>query len=126
MRMSRIFFYEIKHGWAYNEKAHKVIKSQVKSTVEDQMKETMQQLETLELLDDSGKPVGSGLKFISVDQLNVDIYRIKEQRASSYMPEKFAKKANFGLVSIQNTCDNECFEWCMLYHQSEQANNGYR
>ena len=49
------------------------------------MRETMSKLEKLELVDAKGKPIGSGWRSISVDQLNVDIYRIKEQRASSYI-----------------------------------------
>ena len=58
----------------------------------------------------------------------MDIYQIKEQRASSYIdtPERFENKPKFGLVNLHDTCDNECFKWRILYHQSENANNGYR
>ena len=45
----------------------------------------MRNLKTLEVLDDKGKPSGSRWKIISIDQLNNDIYRIKEQRASTYI-----------------------------------------
>ena len=48
-------------------------------------KQNMRNLKTLEVLDDKGKPSGSRWKIISIDQLNNDIYRIKEQRASTYI-----------------------------------------
>ena len=53
----------------------------------------------------------------------VECLTIKPQRASSYIPtpEKYSN-ANCGLINIQNK-DQECFRWCMKYHQSENTNN---
>ena len=35
-------------------------------------------------------------------------------------PEKFANSKR-GLVNIKNE-DNECFKWCVKYHQSQKKN----
>ena len=53
-------------------------------------KQWRKDMKTLKVLDDKGKPSGSRWKVISLDQLNYDIYRIKDQRASSYidLPDK--------------------------------------
>ena len=47
-------------------------------------------------------------------------------RASSYIqtPPKFSN-AKSGLINIRNE-DNECFKWCMLYHQSRKDKNDNR
>jgi hypothetical protein len=51
-------------------------------------------------------------------KLAIDIFETKPLRASSYIPtpERFSN-AKCGLINIHNT-DQECFRWCMRYHQS--------
>ena len=58
--------------------------------------------------------------------LHIDIYQVVPLRAASYTatPEKFSN-AKCGLINIQNE-DNECFKWCMLYHQSAKNKNDHR
>ena len=84
----------------------------------------MNKLGSLEQVASKGKPIGSRWKHISMDQCNVDIHQIKELRASSYIetPDTFTNP-KLGLVNIQKTCDDECFKWCVLYHQSEKSQN---
>ena len=65
--------YEINQNWVYNKNAQNVVKHNIKSVVEDQIKETVSKLEKLDIIDGKGKPLGSGWKIISLDQLNVDI-----------------------------------------------------
>ena len=47
-------------------------------------------------------------------------------RGSSYIPTP-ARYSNSkcGLINIQND-DQECFRWCMRYHQSEKKQNDKR
>ena len=45
------------------------------------MKETIKKLERLAVVYSKGKPIGSKWTITAIDQLDVDIYRIKEQRA---------------------------------------------
>ena len=50
------------------------------------------------------------MEILYIDQLNVDIYRRKEQRASSYIDLPDFLEMKFGLVNIPSTCDDECFQ----------------
>ena len=43
-----------------------------------------------------------------------------------YWDAKKIKNPKLGLVNIQKTCDDECFKWCMLYHQSEKSKHDSR
>ena len=36
------------------------------------------------------------------------------------------KNSMLGLFNIQNTCDDDCFKWCMLQQQSEKTENDSR
>ena len=58
--------------------------------------------------------------------LKVDCFTTRALRASSYIPTppKFSN-AKCGLINIRNE-DNECFKWCMLYHQSRKDKNDNR
>ena len=51
---------------------------------------------------------------------------IKPQRASSYIPtpEKYSNP-KCGLINIKNN-DQECFRWCMKYHQSDKVKHSNR
>ena len=53
-------------------------------------------------------------------------FTIRAERGSSYIPtpEKFSNP-KCGLINIQND-DNECFKWCMKYHQTKKDKNDDR
>jgi len=80
-------------------------------------------IEKVETLEPKGSKTGSGWIIQSFDSLYVDMYETKPLRGSSYIPTP-AKYSNskFGLINIQND-DQECFRWCMRYHQSEKKND---
>ena len=63
----------------------------------------------MEVLDSKGKPIGSGWTIISIEQLTVDNFRIKEQKASSYIDLPENNKSYLGLVNKPNTCNDACF-----------------
>jgi hypothetical protein len=69
---------------------------------------------------------GSGWQVKKYRNLAIDIFETKPLRASSYIPtpERFSSP-KCGLVNIQNK-DQECFRWCMKYHQSAKSQNCYR
>ena len=56
----------------------------------------------------------------------IDIYETKPIRAASYIPtpQQF-NNSRCGLINIQND-DQECFKWCMKYHQSAKDKNASR
>ena len=62
---------------------------------------------------------GSGWKVDTVSYQITKIYKNKNLTGSGYVktPEEIDNKRN-GLVNIKNE-DNECFKWCMKFHQSE-------
>ena len=47
-------------------------------------------------------------------------------RGSSYIatPDEISN-ANCGLINIRND-DQKCFQWCLLYHQSEKTKHSAR
>ena len=70
--------------------------------------------------------VGSGLAVKSIVGLFITTYSQKPSRGSSYIatpPE--LSNARMGIVNIQNK-DEECFKYCMLYHQTAKAKNNDR
>ena len=56
----------------------------------------------------------------------ISCYTVKPPRASSYIPtpEPY-NNPKCGLVNIKNN-DNNCFSWCMKYHQTNQVKNDDR
>ena len=62
---------------------------------------------------------GSGWKVDTVSYQITKIYKNKNLTGSGYVktPEEIDNKRN-GLVNIKNE-DNECFKWCLKFHQSE-------
>ena len=72
------------------------------------------------------KLVGSGWTVKRVDSIFAITHTLKAARGSSYLPTP-ARYAHpkCGLINIQNH-DQECFKWCMLYHQSEQKEKTHR
>jgi len=58
--------------------------------------------------------------------LIISCYSVKPPRASSYIPTPAPyNNPKCGLVNIQNK-DNLCFQWCMKYHQTNQAKHDDR
>ena len=60
------------------------------------------------------------------EYVKMDFFTTRPLRASSYIqtPQQFSN-AKSGLINIRNE-DNECFKWCMLYHQSRKDKNDNR
>ena len=56
----------------------------------------------------------------------MDTFKIKAARGSSWIPtpERYSN-AKCGLINIKNE-DQECFRWCMKYHQSPQTDHSSR
>ena len=52
--------------------------------------------------------------------------KLKESRGSLYIPtpEKYSNP-KCGLINIQND-DQECFKWCMKYHQTDKSKHSDR
>ena len=70
--------------------------------------------------------MGSGWSLKQVVGLFITTYTQKPSRGSSYIPTPpVLSNSKLGLVNIKNN-DQECFKYCMLYHQSEKAKNGDR
>ena len=74
----------------------------------------------LELLFTTMKHKESGYTLKKIHYLFVESFSIKPIRGSSYIPtpEKFSNPKS-GLINIKNE-DNECFKWCMIYHQASK------
>ena len=77
-------------------------------------------LETIEFL------AGSDWVLEEVNSMFMIMYSQKAARGSSYIPTpiKF-KNSKCGLINIQND-DNQCFKYCLLYHQSKQVKHDDR
>ena len=58
-----------------------------------------------------------------INKIIVAIYTTRKERGSSYMPtpDKY-NNSRCGLINIKNY-DDECFKWCMKYHQSDKIKN---
>ena len=69
---------------------------------------------------------GSGYTVKKINHVFLKSFKVKPIRGSSYIPtpEKFVN-AKCGLVNIKNE-DNECFKWCMKYHQTKEGKNDDR
>jgi hypothetical protein len=69
---------------------------------------------------------GSGWKIKQIKTLYIKVYKIKPPRGSSYIPTPAPyNTSRSGLINIQND-DEECFKWCMKYHQSRQEKHDDR
>ncbi|MFM7988997.1 MAG: hypothetical protein ACKPKO_57760, partial [Candidatus Fonsibacter sp.] len=118
--------FKVKDGHISNKIIHTVVKSNIKSAIDKKNNEMATKLDTLELVDDNGKALGSGWAIESIDKLAIDVFETKPIRASSYIPTP-AKYSNpkCGLINIHKE-DDECFKWCMLYHQSDKGKHDTR
>ena len=58
---------------------------------------------------------GSGFQFQEIEEVILEIYKVKDIQASSYieLPEKYKK--NKSIINIKND-DQFCFLWCILAH----------
>ena len=69
---------------------------------------------------------GSGWKIRRIASVFIKVHKTRIARASSYIPTPPPyNNARCGLVNIQND-DQECFRWCMKYHQSPQKKHDDR
>jgi hypothetical protein len=69
---------------------------------------------------------GSGWSVKNIKGLFITTYTQKPSRGSSYIPTpECLNNSKLGLINLKNN-DEECFKWCMLYHQSEKLRNGER
>ena len=77
-------------------------------------------------IDSNSEINGSGWaikQFLSFELIS---YETKPARASSYIPTPAPfNNPKCGLINIKNS-DNECFKWCMKYHQSKKEKNDDR
>ena len=103
-----------------------ITKGKMKQMLDKLIDELNTKSETLEQVDEDGKPIGSGWANVSFDKLSIDILETKPMRASSYIPtpEKYSN-ALCSLVNIQND-DELRFQWCLRYHQSARSQNASR
>ena len=68
----------------------------------------------------------SGLLLYRYLDVSIEIYSVNSVRGSSYIPTPVKySNAKCGLINIRNE-DNECFRWCVLYHQSKQEKHSER
>jgi len=83
-------------------------------------------IEDLLFMFENTKHKGSGYSVKKIHRVFLKSYTVKPVRGSSYIPtpEKFAH-SKCGLVNINNE-DNECFKWCMKYHQTKKDKNDDR
>jgi hypothetical protein len=70
--------------------------------------------------------VGSNWAIDKITKLFAHTHTLKTKKGSSYIPTpaRFAAP-KCGLINIRNT-DQQCFRYCMLYHQSDQSKNSHR
>ena len=72
------------------------------------------------------KQQGSGWSVKRFKNMFITTYTQTPSRGSSYIPTpECFKNPKFGLINIQNKND-ECFKYCMLYHQSSKEKHGDR
>ena len=57
---------------------------------------------------------GSGWVIKSVNKHEIDIFKYKLLRGSSYLPLPEKVKNKKRLINIKNENNNECFRWCHL------------
>ena len=68
---------------------------------------------------------GSGFVKQNINQIEIEVYKIKDIKASSWveLPEKY--KNSKSIINIQNN-DQFCFIWSILAHLHPAKNNKYR
>jgi hypothetical protein len=91
----------------------------VRSTIHSRLDRQMDEMKFL--FEGIGDRVeGSNWKIKEYTSFVIDIWKIKPIRGAAYIPTPARfNNAKCGLINIRNE-DNECFRWCMKYHQSEK------
>jgi hypothetical protein len=57
----------------------------------------------------------------------IECVSIRVSRGASYIPTPAPyNNAKCGLINIKNESDDECFKWCLKYHQTKQEKNDDR
>ena len=85
----------------------------------DEVSEVLEKLfKKLEELFETMKFEQSGYSLEKIHYIFIESFSVKPVRGSSYIPTplKFSN-SRCGLINIKND-DNECFKWCMKYHQT--------
>ena len=111
---------DIKHNiWSTKYKV--CTKSNLKTLIDEQYEELNKKIENLNDVLGGSKWIIYRWHYIVAEGLTT-----KPHRASSYIPtpEKYSNP-KCGLINIQNT-DQECFRWCMKYHQAGKISHGER
>ena len=95
-------------------------------TIQDIDKIERQFMEKVNEKFDDMSTIGSGHSLKKVISGQLTLYKGKKMRGSSYIatPDEISN-ANCGLVNIRND-DQKCFQWCLLYHQSEKTKHSAR
>ena len=101
-----------KHITIYN-------KENVDSVLSNMMKDLEEKIESVRLSD-------TGWSIKRIHSIYLKSFTNKAVRGSNYIqtPDKY-KNSKCGLINIQND-DQECFKWCMKYHQSEMKEKSHR
>jgi hypothetical protein len=69
---------------------------------------------------------GSGWKLRRIPRLFLKIHKVRLPKGASYIPTPpCVNKPKNGLMNIRND-DQECFKWCMRYHQTEKKKHDDR
>ena len=78
----------------------------------------------MEAIDDQ-QLEGSGFSLQEIVKIKLEVYKVEDIQASSYIPLPEKYKTHKSIINIQNK-DNHCFLWCILAHQYPAAKNEYR
>jgi hypothetical protein len=83
-------------------------------------------LDELESKIDNLPTEGSGWKIKRFNKILIESFTTKVARGSSYIPTPAPyNNPKCGLINIKND-DQECFKWCLKYHQSNKSKNDDR
>ena len=94
-------------------KAKRITKSIYKQIIDEFLEELLTKIHETEQKE-------SAWKIAQLNYINLDFFKIRAARGSSWIPtpERYSNP-KCGLINIKNE-DQECFRWCMKYHQSSQ------
>ena len=93
----------------------RVTKNNINDVIDIQLKELEDRFENI-----GDELEGSNWKVKTWSNFRFDIFKTRPLRAGSYIPtpERYSN-SRCGLTNIRNN-DQECFIWCMGYHQSQK------
>ena len=91
-----------------NKQVHTSTNANIERAIEEQIQDMASNIEVLGQMDVECKPMGSGWKINSIDELAIDIFETKPLRGSSYIktPETYSN-SRCALINIKNE-DEEC------------------